>query len=248
MAMRKKKATKKKVASAPAQPTIQVVGEVVIDSLDKVQPNGWNPNRMTPEMKESLQYGMLNDGWLAAQALLIWETDEQDNEMMVIIDGEHRWTVATEMGLTEGPMVYLKGLTEAQAKALTIKMNQKRGDFVQEMLGELVRDIQNNIADDIVLDLGIPEEELMSMLSAEPLDLETPEGTKPTTTEDEDEDDAPGGMRGASGYVQQVQLFFKKDDKEKWDRYVAKAAKKFGTENVSDTVFEAVKRAVATKE
>ena len=46
---------------------VRIVGEVELVALDKVRPNGWNPNRMTPFMKESLRTGLETDGWLSSQ-------------------------------------------------------------------------------------------------------------------------------------------------------------------------------------
>ena len=97
--------------------TIQVRGDVVSRKLDSVKPNPWNPNTMSDEMKESLLYGLKRDGWLASQALLIWGTDEKGERQDLIIDGEHRWLAATGEGLQKGPMVFLDGLSAAEAKA-----------------------------------------------------------------------------------------------------------------------------------
>lgn len=242
----KTKAKKPPVDEAPPE-LVKLVGEVVIEDLSSVKPNDWNPNEMTEEMMQSLEYGLLNDGWLVSQALLIWRTDEKGKVKNIIIDGEHRWTKAVELGMTKGPMVFLDGLTMAKAKALTIKMNQKRGNFVDRLLADVVRDIQLDIGDDISLDLGITEDELMAMMALDPTDVDTPDGKKPTIDEDDDEDEqgGSGGMRGSSSYVTQVQLFFATEKREEWDRYISKLSKAYGTDNVTDTVMEAVKRAAS---
>jgi len=155
--------------------TTRVVGEVVMRPLTDVKPNGYNPNRMTDFMKESLKQGLTSDGWLKSQALLIWGTDETGSRRDAIIDGEHRWTAATELGFPEGPMVFLDGVTESQAKALTIKMNQKRGEFDPIGLSELVRSIQYDFNDSPMdLSLGLGNDELVQLLM-EPALPEEPE-------------------------------------------------------------------------
>lgn len=142
-----------------------VRGEVVLRPLGDVKPNPWNPNRMTTHMMDSLVHGLRTDGWLASQALLVWGTDEEGQVRNLIIDGEHRWRGGTTIGLTEGPMVFLNGLTEAQAKALTIKMNQKRGEFEEAALETLVKELVADIGtlEGVDLDFGIDPKELVKM-------------------------------------------------------------------------------------
>lgn len=122
----------------------RVTGKVVLTPLDRVQPNGWNPNVMTEFQLESTRDGMLREGWLAAYALLVWGTDETGARRDIIIDGEHRWRIARELGLAKGPMVFLDGLTEARAIELTIAMDNKRGRFDDVKL----RDAINLIGED----------------------------------------------------------------------------------------------------
>lgn len=132
-------------------------GEVTIRPLANVKPNGWNPNRMTPEMRESLKHGFRVDGWLMSQALLVWGTDDTGVRRDLIIDGEHRWEVATELAMVDGPMVFLDGLSETDAKKLTVKMNQKRGEWDTVALGELLRSFGKDVAG---IDLGFGDDEL----------------------------------------------------------------------------------------
>jgi hypothetical protein len=137
--------------------------------LSSVRPNGWNPNRMAPHVYESLRHALKQDGWLASQALLVWGTDDKGARRDAIIDGEHRWTVAREIGFTEGPMVFLDGIPEARAKALTIAMNNRRGEFDDALLADLVKSIEADIdAANLALDLALADSELSAMLAALP--------------------------------------------------------------------------------
>ena len=127
--------------------------------LSDVTPNPWNPNRMTDHLYRSVVHGLLADGWVASQSLLVWGTDEAGRTRNMIIDGEHRWRAAREAGFKEGPMVLLDGMTEAECKALTVKLNQKRGEWNDQALGELLRDLASTAPPDLDLgmDLGIEE-------------------------------------------------------------------------------------------
>jgi hypothetical protein len=197
-------------------------------ALDAVKPNTWNPNTLTPFERESLKQGLRTDGWLYSHALLIWRTDDKGEVRNVIIDGEHRWLVARELGFVEGPMVYLDGITEYEAKKLTIKVDAKRGHFDDELLTKLLKEIQpNHDVATIAIDLGIADATLAKLLSPEP----PKQGKGPKTA------GLPSGM---SDKV--VQLYFAEANHEVFTKLVRELAEKFGTEDMSATVLEALKR------
>jgi hypothetical protein len=234
-ARRKNMATKKK----PVDQGPRVVGTVVSMALSKVKPNTWNPNTMDTFTRDSLKQGLSTDGWLSSQALLVWGKDEKGKQQNVIIDGEHRFHVAQELGFVEGPMVFLHGMTEMQAKALTIKMNQKRGKWDEDLLANLVREIQISLpSENLGLELGIQQEALMVML-AEPIvevDINVDELIAPTGPE--------GSNAGIpSSNVRMVQLFFDDVTLAEYNESIRRLATKFGTKTVTDTTLEAVRRA-----
>jgi ParB-like chromosome segregation protein Spo0J len=103
---------------------VGTVPEIVpIAGLSK---NPWNPTAITGEERDRIRHGFKTDGWLVAQALLVWRADERGRVRNVIIDGEQRFTVADELGMTEGPVSFLDGITEAAARRLTVKLNARR--------------------------------------------------------------------------------------------------------------------------
>jgi ParB-like chromosome segregation protein Spo0J len=182
-----------------------VRGKVVTFALDKLKPNGWNPNVVTPEKMVSIEYGFRTDGWLVSQALLVWRKDETGKVQNVIIDGEHRWKAARSVGLAEGPVVFLDGVSEVDAKSLTIKLNQKRGEWDEDALAALLREVQGS-SEDLGLDFGFDGGELERLLAggsdAPPTVGEgatPPPGTRtaPDATPPEDFQDlgAPGAVK-----------------------------------------------------
>ena len=58
-----------------------------------------------------------------------------------ILDGEHRWQVANDMGIDEFDCVIVDGLTDAQAKKLTIIMNELHGQPDPDKMGPLLQSI-----------------------------------------------------------------------------------------------------------
>jgi len=231
-----------------------VVGEVEMRRLDSVKPNPWNPNRMTDFEKESLKTGLTSDGWLKSQALLIWGTDDDGEVKDQIIDGEHRWTAASELGFGLGPMVVLKGVSEAQAKALTVKMNAKRGKFQEDLLGQLLKDIQFDLnVGDLPLDVGIPPEEMMRFMAMAPETLENIPGfdspSDPSNAAPENGDPSHDAIHAPpatapqmqQGHVALLQLFYSKEDHAEVLAKVKKLALKYGTKNSSDTILAALR-------
>lgn len=230
------KAVRKPTKSEKKTP--RVVGKAVMTRLDKVRANDWNPNRMTAFLRESLKQGLETDGWLASQALLIWGTDEKGRSKNIIIDGEHRFEVARELGFKEGPMVFLSGITETQAKALTVKMNQKRGSWDEDMLASLIRGIQYDLpVPDMSLELGIPDVDLMVMLAEPPNDVfangQAP--SPPTGTVE-----MPSGKME---HMRMVQLFFDANSHAEFQGLIEKLSTEAKTKNVTDTVMSGLRRA-----
>jgi hypothetical protein len=210
------------------------VGDVVMRAIDSVKPNTWNPNKMTAFQRESLKSGLKSDGWLKSQALLIWGTDEQGAIKSEIIDGEHRWTAAKLLGFEEAPMVVLDGLKESQAKALTIKMNSKRGEFDTEDLAVLIRSLVGDLdVADLGMELGVVSEDLMKML-----------GDRPDIIQNEilpDKPTAPDSMpSGKTGHVKMVQLFFDSKEHDVFLQKINILSKKLGTKNVTETIIAAL--------
>lgn len=237
----KGKATEEKPRKKPEAEGGKFTGDrPVLTALSLVKPNGWNPNGMSPFERESLRIGLQTDGWLMSQSLLIWRTDDKGKERNLIIDGEQRWTVAQEAGFKRGPMVFLDGLPETEAKALTVKIDAKRGKFRDEPLGVLLREIQYELKgeDSLSLNLGIPEESLMVLLSE-------PEIVLPGAGADGGVGEEPSGAGTGlpTSTVRMVQVFLNPETHAEFSELVRSLASKYGTKNVSDTVLEAIRRA-----
>lgn len=169
------------------QSVAKLRGKVEILPLDLVAPNPWNPNRVPEHVMESIRHGFRVDGWLVSQALLVWATDEIETEQNLIIDGEHRWKCARDVGLREGPMVRLYGLSLREAKALTIKLNQKRGDWSENDLARVLAELAAE-GEILAIDYGFKPDEIDALLAlgAEGVNLPDLEPEPEPPAEDED--------------------------------------------------------------
>ena len=136
------------ISGAPG--LVGTVPEVV--PIGGFRPNPWNPTGITAEERDRIRHGFETDGWLVAQALLVWRTDERGATRNLIVDGEQRWRVATELGMARGPVSFLDGPSEAAARALTIKMNARRSGGGGFDMSRLARNLGA-----IEVDLSSPE-------------------------------------------------------------------------------------------
>lgn len=138
-----------------------VGGEVRLRRLDLFAPNPWNPNAMEPEEFEALKAGLRAKGWVRSDALLVWGTNEDGKEQNLIINGEHRWRAAGEIGMEVGPVVTLDGITREEAVQWTIRLDKARGRFDPAKLNLTLRnelDFRNR-DDAFALQLGFTGQE-----------------------------------------------------------------------------------------
>lgn len=207
---------------------MKLVGTVRNQPIARLQANPWNPNAMTKRERAALVHGLKNDGWISSQALLVWATDETGAIRNVIIDGEHRWRAARELGLDNGPVVELHGIPEIEAKALTIKLNAKRGAFDPALLRTMLDGMSVPLAgDDFFLELGIPDIAV--------------EATSPAPARE------PGfpvvSLDPAKVAVHMVSVLFEKAEHAEFLALARNAASKLGSTDLSQTALDALRKA-----
>lgn len=136
--------------------------EVEYVSPDSIHANDYNPNRMTDHDYELLLLSITEDGF--TQPVLVG-TDS------AIVDGEHRWRAAQDLGMTELPIVRVP-MTAAQARIATLRHNRARGREEIDLAVEVLRDLDRLGALDWAQDsLQMTDDELHRLLS----DINAPE-------------------------------------------------------------------------
>jgi ParB/RepB/Spo0J family partition protein len=96
-----------------------------------IDANPWNPNVMQELEYEALKQDMRITGLRGVDAILVspWDcffVGEPANERYVIVDGEHRWRAAKELGWKQ-IRCEVRTITEDDAKALCYRRNRERG-------------------------------------------------------------------------------------------------------------------------
>lgn len=129
--------------------------------IDAVKPNSYNPNRQDERDFELLQRSIREDGF--TQPIV---AHKQTNE---IVDGEHRWRAARQLGMKSIPVVFVE-MTVEQMKIATLRHNRARGSEDVELSSQLLRDLRELGALDWAAEsLMLDEKALDRMLSDIPV-------------------------------------------------------------------------------
>jgi ParB-like chromosome segregation protein Spo0J len=119
-----------------SSPSSRTIPTTELIEAKYLRPNPWNPNRMTQVMRTKARESIERYGFI--DPLLVREVGLRDYQ---IIDGEHRFDEGKALGLTEFPCVNLGLIDDADAKKLTIVMNELHGQADPTKLGDLLGEI-----------------------------------------------------------------------------------------------------------
>lgn len=102
-------------------------------SVEKIDKNTWNPNVMQDAEYLALKQDMQINGPRGVDPIIVssfacFFPGEPVNERFVIVDGEHRWRVAKELGWKE-ILCEVREVTEDDAKAICYRRNRERGNI-----------------------------------------------------------------------------------------------------------------------
>ncbi len=104
--------------------------------IGKVHPNNWNFNEQDQYQMASLKYSAETYGEI--YPCIVREL----NGGFEIIDGEHRWMVATSLGKPTIKAKNLGRIDDNTAKELMIILNESRGNPNQLKLAQVIRNIK----------------------------------------------------------------------------------------------------------
>ncbi len=128
---------------------------------ERIQPNDYNPNKVSKQNLELLKRSILANGWTLP---IVVRPD------MTIIDGFHRWTVAGEEPLhsmLEGkvPVVVVEHKDKAGNIYGTVTHNRARGTHLLEPMKAIVKELfsEGKTAEEIGKQLGMRQEEVFRL-------------------------------------------------------------------------------------
>ena len=166
--------------------------EIQLLPIDKVIPNPWNPNKQTDRQFSAEIESILANGFLAP--ILV----RKKKDAYEIIDGEHRRRAlemiidSKQVGAKNVPDLVAKQLVpaividadDAQAKKLTVIMNETRGRADMGELAILLGGIQDELGDDLLVGLPYTQSQLKDLLSLSEFDWESLEFNETLDTGD----------------------------------------------------------------
>ncbi len=121
---------------AGASLKVESFGRGLSVGVDKLRANEWNPNVQDPETFRKELASIRRFGFV--QPIIVRPSD---GGMYEIIDGEHRWKAAQELGMTEVPIFDVGRISDHEAMQLTVILNELRGKPEEKKLGEILKNL-----------------------------------------------------------------------------------------------------------
>jgi len=124
-----------------ATPNGRAAEAAIVVPIELIEPNPWNPNAMDEAMFEKELASIRKFGFVDPLTVREMHHPMGLDDWYEIIDGEHRWRAAKELGLTELPCWNLGVIDDDDARELTIVLNETRGQSDRERLRTLLDDL-----------------------------------------------------------------------------------------------------------
>ncbi len=105
----------------------------------QVKPNKWNYNTQTPAVFQKVVESIRRYGF--SDPVVVRELGTTPHALYEVINGEHRWRAAIELGMKEIPVFNLGKVEDVRAKQLCITLNELGGTSDEVRLAELLREI-----------------------------------------------------------------------------------------------------------
>jgi hypothetical protein len=146
----------------------------------EVEPNPWNPNRLTPAKKKALAESL--EEFSDLDFILVRPHPKPTKAVKwQIVDGENRYLLLVARGETEIDVVVAE-LGDAQAMKYTLIANE-HGENESDDLANLLLNLEKSYGTDLHLGLMIPESEVKNLVElGRELDQEISKQAKKQTT------------------------------------------------------------------
>lgn len=131
--------------------TPKIRGTRKLLEVKKIQPNPWNPNKLTPFMETKLRKSIEHYGF--TQELIVREVAPNQFE---IIDGQHRHQAAKEIGMAKVPCLNLGTISDAEAKQLCEIFIHLHGEPDLTLEAKLIRSLVEEGVDLPILEETLP--------------------------------------------------------------------------------------------
>ena len=138
---------------------------VLVNSVD-IEPNPWNPNKTSDRQQEAITESLNTYGQIIE---LLVRPHPAEKGKYQIIDGEHR--LVSLSGKEQKVFVnIIHDLPDAEAKKLTIILNETRGSADKIELAKLLEDINNDLGIETIIGLPYSSNELDELIKLADID------------------------------------------------------------------------------
>lgn len=120
-------------------------------AIDKVKPNPWNFNEQSPETFEKQKHSL--EEFALVMPVIVREIPGSDS--LEIVDGEHRWRAAKELGWPEVAVWNLGECDDAYAQQLTILLNELHGTPNIDNLANLIKNLDEQLGRETI-EMNLP--------------------------------------------------------------------------------------------
>lgn len=155
--------------------------KIELVDYSSIEPNDWNPNKQNERALAAEKESILDHGFIVPVTVRPHPTKSKTYQ---IIDGFHRWKVIgdviannlegngniAEIVKTKQIPVVVLDVDDANAKRLTIILNETRGRADMGELAILLGDLQTELGDDLIRGLPYSQGQLNELLSLSEFD------------------------------------------------------------------------------
>ena len=128
--------------------------------IEKIIANNYNPNKVASEEMKLLELSIVEDGY--TQPIVTFYDKEQD--LYIIVDGFHRYSVGKKLNLKELPIVVIDKAIDDRI-ASTIRHNRARGSHQIDAMSEIMKILIESGKSDswIAKHLGMDKDEVLRL-------------------------------------------------------------------------------------
>jgi len=130
-------------------------------SIELIQGNDYNPNKVAPPEMKLLELSIQEDGY--TQPIVVWKIEDRYE----VIDGFHRHLVGKKLGFTHLPCVIINNdrTEKGDRIASTIRHNRARGKHQIQAMSDIVVELSRRNWNDekIAKELGMDADEVLRL-------------------------------------------------------------------------------------
>lgn len=136
--------------------------------IQNIRPNPWNYNRQNPEMFKKEVLSLKKHGLITPIEVF---RDPEDNDLFIIINGEHRYRAAKELKYETIPCTILEGISEKEAKEIGVKLNEIKGDTDANLLSKILNSLDID-EDTLIEEMPYDSQQLLNIMSLDSYDVD----------------------------------------------------------------------------